>query len=284
MFRKSASLVSASLAAALFALLGSAVTHAQGTPNPAAPAAPDTPPEKETWKGPFGGTFTAGFAFLNDYSYRGISQTQRQVAVQASFGYETAPVSEKVPLSAYVSAWGSNINFPNTGASVEIDLNAGLRLKALDDKLTFDLGYIRYNYLGAPADLYFDFNEFGLVAGYDFGVAQLQAAVRYSPNFFANSGNAWYKWAQLTVPLPFLRVNENVAFKVVGSIGNQYVERYANYGIPNDNYWDWQAGIVVNVYGFDLSAIYTGTNLSVQDCLGTQNCASRVIVGISKAF
>ncbi|MBN9516717.1 MAG: hypothetical protein J0H97_25155, partial [Alphaproteobacteria bacterium] len=124
---------------ALFTICASASAYAQGTPNPAAPAAPDTPPEKETWKGPFGGTFTAGIAVLNDYSYRGISQTQRQVAVQASFGYETAPVSEKVPLSAYVSAWGSNINFPNTGASVEIDLNAGLRLKALDDKLTFDL-------------------------------------------------------------------------------------------------------------------------------------------------
>ena len=178
----------------------------------------------------------------------------------------------------------ARLNPAAEAARYGIDLNAGLRLKALDDKLTFDLGYIRYNYLGAPADLYFDFNEFGLVAGYDFGVAQLQAAVRYSPNFFANSGNAWYKWAQLTVPLPFIRVNENVAFKVVGSIGNQYVERYANYGIPNDNYWDWQAGIVVNVYGFDLSAIYTGTNLSVQDCLGTQNCASRVIVGISKSF
>ncbi|MCA0247269.1 MAG: hypothetical protein LCH93_11690, partial [Proteobacteria bacterium] len=75
MFRKSAS-----LAVAMLALLGSAAAYAQGTPNPAAPAAPDTPPEKETWKGPFGGTFTAGFAFLNDYSYRGISQTQRQVA------------------------------------------------------------------------------------------------------------------------------------------------------------------------------------------------------------
>ena len=268
---------------ALFTICASANVYAQGTPDPAAPTAP-APPEKEVWKGPFGGTFTAGIAVLNEYSYRGISQTQRQVAVQAAFGYETAPVSEKVPLSAYVSAWGSNVNFPGTGASVEIDLNAGLRLKALDDKLTFDLGYIRYNYLGAPENLYFDFNEFGLVAGYDFGVAQLQAAIRYSPNFFANSGNAWYKWGQITVPLPFLRVNENIAFKVFGNVGNQYVERFTNYGIPNDNYWDWQAGVVVNVYGFDLSAVYTGTNLSVQDCLGTQNCASRVIIGISKTF
>ncbi len=257
------------------------IAYAQGTPTP---QTPDAAPEKETWKAPFGGSFTAGFAVLNEYSYRGISQTQRQVAVQAAFGYETPTVSEKIPLSAYVGAWGSNVNFPGTGTFAEIDLLTGLRLKALDDKLTFDLGYIRYNYLSANSSLFYDFSEFGLVAGYDFGPAQLQAAVRYSPNFFANSGIAWYKWAQLTVPLSFVKVNENVSMKAFGNIGNQYVERFTNYGIPSDNYWDWQVGLVLSVYGFDLSAAYTGTNLSVQDCLGTQNCASRVIVGIAKAF
>lgn len=263
--------------AGAFMLLASCVASAQDKQEAAAP-------EKETWKGPFGGSFTAGFAVLNDYSYRGISQTQRQIAVQASFGYETAPVSEKVPLSAYVGAWGSNVNFPGTGTTAEIDLLAGLKLKALDDKLTFDLGYIRYNYVSAPADLFYDFNEFGLVAGYDFGVLQLNGAVRYSPNFFANSGVAWYKWAQAVVPMPFLHVNENVAFKAFASIGNQYVERFANYGIPSDNYWDWQIGLTVTVYGFDLTAAYTDTNIDVANCGGTQNCAGRVIIGISKTF
>jgi len=145
----------------------------------------------------------------------------------------------------------------------EIDLVTGLKLKLLDDKLTFDLGYIRYNYLGAPSDLFYDFNEFGLVAGYDFGVAQVSAAVRYSPNFFANSGNAWYKWASVTVPMPFLYVNENVAFKAFGTIGNQSVERFANYGIPNDNYWDWQLGATATVWGVDLTVAYTDTNIDV---------------------
>ncbi len=60
--------------------------------------------EKESWKAPFGGVFSATFAFTTDYSYRGISQTQRQVAPQAAIGYETAPVSENVLLSAYVGA------------------------------------------------------------------------------------------------------------------------------------------------------------------------------------
>ena len=254
---------------------------AQGTPDPATtPAAP----EKETWKAPFGGNFTAGFAVLNDYSYRGISQTQRQIAVQAALGYETPTVSEKIPLSAYVGAWGSNVNFPGTGTTAEIDLLTGRKLKLMDDKLTFDLGYIRYNYLSAPSNLFYDFSEFGLVAGYDFGVAQVSAAVRYSPNFFANSGNAWYKWASVTVPMPFLYVNENVAFKAFGTIGNQYVERFRNYGIGYNNYWDWQIGLGVTVYGVDLSIAYVDTNLTVPNCFNTMNCDARAIFMISKTF
>lgn len=243
-----------------------------------------TPPEKENWKAPFGGTFTATIAALNDYSYRGISQTQRQVAVQASAVYETRTFSEQIPLTAYAGAWASSVNFPNTGAAAEIDINGGFRLKAFDDKLSFDLGYTRYTYPGTPEALMYGFNEFSFVAGYDFGAAAVTGAVRYSPNFFANSGEAWYKWGQIAVPLPFLKVNENVSFKAFGTLGNQSVERFTNYGIPSNNYWDWQAGLIVSLYGFDFTAAYTGTNLSVQDCLGTQNCASRVIVGLSKTF
>ena len=41
--------------------------------------------EKETWKGPFGGTFSAGMTIASDYSYRGISQTQRSFAFQPTF-------------------------------------------------------------------------------------------------------------------------------------------------------------------------------------------------------
>jgi len=283
-------LLSALTGGALYLAVGCAVADAQTppattqTPTPPAPPSTPAPAEKETWKGPFGGTFTATFAFATDYSYRGISQTQREVAVQPAFGYETPSIGDKVAVSAYVGAWGSNVNFPGTGTTAEIDLLAGFRAKALDDKLTFDLGYIRYNYLSAPASLSYDFNEFGLVAGYDFGVAQVSAAVRYSPNFFANSGNAWYKWGQVTVPLPFIKINENVAFKLFGTIGNQYVERFTNYGIPSDNYWDWQVGLAVNVYGVDLSIAYVDTNIDVEGCLNTYNCAARAIFTISKSF
>jgi uncharacterized protein (TIGR02001 family) len=256
----------------------------QPTPGQGPAQTTEAPAVKETWKAPFGGTFTATFAAATDYSYRGISQTQRQVAVQPAFTYETPTVSENVALSAYVGAWGSNVYFGNTNPTIaEIDLIAGLRLKALNDKLTGDLGYIRYNYLGAPADLFYDFNEFGLVLGYDFGVAQIQGAVRYSPNFFANSGIAWYKWGQVTVPIPYT-FNENFAFKIYGAVGNQYVERFSNYGIGYNNYWDWQIGFTATVYGVDLTIAYIDTNLDVPYCGNTMNCDARAVFTISKTF
>jgi len=241
--------------------------------------------EKPVWHGPFGGTFSAGATFATDYSYRGISQTQRQVAFQPFLTYETPSVeSELASVSGYAGAWASNVYFPGTSTVAEVDIIAGVRAKAMNEKLTFDLGYIRYNYPGSDINLQYGFNEFGLVVGYDFGPVAISGAVRYSPNFFANSGNAWYKWAQAVVPLPFIKINENVSFKVFGTIGNQSVERFVNYGIPNDNYWDWQLGATATVWGVDLTVAYTDTNIDVAGCLNTQNCQSRTIFSVSKTF
>ena len=86
------------------------------------------------------------------------------------------------------------------------------------------------------------------------------------------------------MPLPFINFNENIAFKVFGTIGNQYVQRFANYGIPSNNYWDWQIGLTANVWGVDLTIAYVDTNVDVNGCLGSQNCAARAIFTISKTF
>jgi uncharacterized protein (TIGR02001 family) len=241
--------------------------------------------DKPAWHGPFGGTLSVGATFATDYSYRGISQTQRQVAFQPFLTYETpSAASEIASVSGYVGAWASNVYFPPTNAFAEVDIIAGVRGKAMNEKLTIDLGYIRYNYPGTDSTLAFGFNEIGLVVGYDFGPVAISGAVRYSPNFYANSGNAWYKWAQAVVPLPFININENVSFKLFGTIGNQSVERYINYGLPADNYWDWQLGATATVWGVDLTVAYTDTNISVAGCLNTYNCEGRVIFSVSKTF
>lgn len=146
--------------------------------------------DKPTWTGPFGGTFNANFAFVTDYSYRGLSQTQRGVAGQMGFGYETPAVSEKVPLTGYLQAWGSNVNFPNTGASFEVDTIAGARYKALGDKLLVDASFMRYNYPGAAQNTFFDFNEYGLLVSYDFDVVALTAGSTTAPTSSATPVSA----------------------------------------------------------------------------------------------
>ena len=86
------------------------------------------------------------------------------------------------------------------------------------------------------------------------------------------------------MPLPFIKINENIAFKVFGTIGSQYVERFANYGIGNNTYWDWQIGVTASVYGFDLSVAYVDTNLGVAGCGNTMNCDARALFTVSKTF
>lgn len=257
------------LGAALLTLTASAAARAE---------------DKPVWTGPFGGTFNAGFAVTSDYSYRGLSQTQRGVAGQATFGYETPAVSANIPLTGYLQAWGSNVSFPGTGASIELDTTAGVRYKALGDKLVFDASFLRYNYPGAAYSANLDFNEYGLLISYDFDVVQLTGGLHYSPNFFGGSGVAWYKQLLATVPLNFIKVNDNVSFKLFGSIGSQYVEKNTLYGIPNNDYWDWQLGITMTAFTVDFSIAYTDTNIDVPGCGGTYNCDARAIFTIGKTF
>lgn len=240
--------------------------------------------DKPVWTGPFGGTFNASFAVTTDYSYRGLSQTQRGVAGQAGFGYETPALSAAIPLTAYLQAWGSNVNFPGTGAAIEVDTIGGVRYKALADKLVLDASFMRYNYPGGAYNARLDFSEYGFLVGYDFDVVQLTAGLHYSPDFFGASGVAWYKQLLATVPLNFIKVNDNLSFKAFGSIGSQYVEKNALYGIPNNDYWDWQLGITMTAFTVDFSLAYTDTNIDVAGCAGTYNCEARAIFTVSKAF
>jgi uncharacterized protein (TIGR02001 family) len=239
---------------------------------------------EDRWNAPLGGTFSANFTVVSDYSFAGISQTQRQPAFQPGLYYRTPPVSENVQLWAYLALWGSNIDFPATGPGVEIDALGGLKLRAFDRRLGVDLGYVRYFYPGVPASLAYDYGDFVLSVGYDFDLLQLNGRVRYSPNSFGASGAAWNKRAQIVVPLPFLRVNENISFKGYGTLGNQWVERYLRYGIPSSDYWYWQTGLIISAYGVDVTFAYADTSIDIAGCGNTTNCQGRMIVGLSKTF
>lgn len=85
---------------------------------------------------------------VSDYRYRGISQTRLKPAVQAGVDYSYG--------AFYVGAWASTIkwikdNADSTGASVkgavELDIYGGYK-GAISEALAFDVGFLRYEYLG----------------------------------------------------------------------------------------------------------------------------------------
>jgi uncharacterized protein (TIGR02001 family) len=237
--------------------------------------------ESERWNAPFGGAFSANFTVASDYSYAGISQTQLGPAVQMGLDYRTPTFSAELPVWFYLTAWGSTINFPTTGPGVEVDLSGGFKFRAFDRKLSVDLGYLRYLYPGIPASYAYEYGDISLNVSYDFGFASLAARVRFSPNSFGNSGQSWNKRALLSVPLPFLKMGENISFKTYGSLGNIWVDRFTDYGLPSNDYWYWQIGLVTSAYGVDITVAYTDTSIEPAGCLNTAYCSGRVFARAS---
>lgn len=240
--------------------------------------------DAERWSAPFGGAFNATFTVTSDYSFAGISQTKLGPAAQIGLDYKTREFSAEVPIWFYASAWGSNYDFQTTGPGIEVDLAAGFKARVLDRKLSIDIGYIRYLFLGPPADLNYDYGDISLNVGYDFGFATLSGRVRVSPNSFGASGISANKRGLLSVPLPFLKFDENISFKAYGSVGNIWVQRFPLYGIPSPDYWYWQLGLVTSAYGFDFSVAYTDTSIERSGCGNTNYCAGRMFFSVTKAF
>lgn len=87
---------------------------------------------------------TSNVSLTTNYLYRGISQTAGGPAIQGGFDYAH-------PSGLYVGVWGSSITwvgqgFGATGAGTELDTYFGYRGGS---DLTYDVGFLRYNYLGS---------------------------------------------------------------------------------------------------------------------------------------
>jgi len=86
---------------------------------------------------------TANVGVTSNYVFRGETQTDDGLAVQGGidFTHETG---------IFAGAWASNVEFAND-KGYEFDLYAGYNFK-VNDKVTFDIGYITYQYTGINGD------------------------------------------------------------------------------------------------------------------------------------
>jgi uncharacterized protein (TIGR02001 family) len=88
--------------------------------------------------------FSTNVSLTTNYLYRGISQTGAKPAIQGGFDYAGAS-------GVYAGVWGSSISWVSDGglgtnAGLELDTYAGY--KGTAGAVSYDVGFLRYNYPG----------------------------------------------------------------------------------------------------------------------------------------
>ncbi len=206
-------------------------------------------------------TVSANVALTTDYVFRGISQSNEEAAIQGGMDYAHES-------GLYLGVWGSSVDLPD--AQTELDFYAGINGSI--DKLVWDVGALYYYYPGNDSE--YDFWEAAFALGYDFDIFSVSLGLNYSPEFYADTGDAWYYAAYLDVPLPY-------DFSLAAHIGRQTIDDNTTFGSPD--YTDWAIGLGYSWEGFDLGLTYTDTDLDEPgEC--ADGCAERVVFNVSRSF
>lgn len=168
-------------------------------------------------------------AFVSDYLFRGVSQTDNGPAIQGGLDLTTGS-------GFYLGAWGSNIEFGE--GSMELDIYGGWSGQ-ITDHLSADAGVIHYEYPQGDTEtdelsyqeLYASISYSGLGLG-----------IHWSPDYFGTDVDQYqYYYLSYDLDLP-------MSWSAGASLGiNQFenAEEMSRFlgiaGDEGDNYQDWKA-------------------------------------------
>ncbi|MFO1154832.1 MAG: TorF family putative porin [Rhodospirillales bacterium] len=230
--------------------------------------------EEESW---LPGEISADVALVSDYIFRGITNTDHNPAIQGGLSYS---VDVGLPYAVpYAAFWGSNVDFDDGGeATVELDMGFGLSGTLAG--VEWDLGGLYYAYPGANSHLDYNYWEIPLKLSYPIGDQfSLISQYAFSPNYFADSGQAHYllaggRWEQPIGPT-------TLAFEA--TTGHQWIADNGAYGV--DDYQDWRIGLSLTIEKITLGVAYTDTTLSKSQCFGgTNQCEPRAVFSLGASF
>ena len=243
--------------------------------NAFAQSGPDA--EKAVSETPVASPFTANVTLVNDYRYRGISQSAGKPAIQGGFDYAHES-------GFYIGNWNSSISWVQdmgaVTAPVEMDFYAGYKKEVLPG-LTGDIGVLQYYYpMTSPitngAMVSPNTTEVYIGGAYEF----LTFKYSYSlTNLFgtANSSGSSYLDLGANYDTGWYGVTLN------GHVGYQAVNRNSFY-----TYVDWKLGATKDLgNGFAVSAAYIGTNANTGayvSNVGSSNSKGTGIIALTKTF
>lgn len=211
-------------------------------------------------------TVSGSVALVSDYRFRGVSQTDREMAVQGG-------VSVSHESGFYVGTWASNLAGWGTfgGSNMELDIYGGYATSL--GGLNVDVGLTWYMYPGGADTT--DFAEPYVKLSGDLGPVNLLAGVAYAPKQEAlgNYSNTpqsrgqkqdnLYLWgdAAFGVPNTPLTLKGHIGY----SDGNPGLGPNGTSIAPTGKYWDWMLGADVAVGPLTLGVAYVDTSISKAD-------------------
>jgi uncharacterized protein (TIGR02001 family) len=219
--------------------------------------------------------FGGDVAITSDYVFRGISNSDNKPAVSGDVTYSYEP------LGIYASLWASSINFNAPDDTVETDWTAGIGGSFFNTGLSYDLGNVYYWYPGNSPSQHgygnYNYDEVYFGLSYDFSsvpfTPSVGAKVYYSPDFFGETGDAYYIDGSIGFSLPH-------DFSLNTHVGHQYID---NNGGASTEYTDWKIGLSKEVFGFGLDVSYTAVDDQAATC-GSTLCGDKVFFTISRGF
>jgi len=207
---------------------------------------------------------TGNVSMATDYVWRGISQTDNQMAISGGLDYSHES-------GIYVGTWASNIDasIGDNGhdPQVELDLYGGYRGEA--GPISYDLGLIQYTYPGFTS-----INTVEVYAGGGYKISDMVSAsakYSYSSDWFDTGDSAWRLEAAVDVSLP-------MDFGLSAGLAKNDGDAFGN-----NDYMDYKVGLSKSLVGLDFGLTYTDTDLSTAEC-GSNICDSKVVFSVSKSL
>lgn len=219
-------------------------------------------------------TVSGAATIASDYRFRGVSQSDRQMAVQG--GITIAHES-----GVYVGTWASNLAGWGTfgGANMELDLIGGYKAR-LADNATLDAGLTWYMYPGGAAKT--DFAEPYVKLSGTTGPATLTAGAAYAPGqqaigkWYATGADAaagtytspgakddnLYLWGDGAVALSGTPVTARA--HIGHGRGQDGLGPNATAVAPTGSYWDWSLGADVTFDKLTLNLSYVDTDITAR--------------------
>lgn len=196
-------------------------------------------------------TFTYNVGLYSQYIFRGLTQTNEEIAVQGGVDYAHSS-------GFYLGAWASNVSWLEdaaayTSSSLELDLYGGFASTIADTGIGYNIGLLQYIYPGdaLPGIKKAETTEVYGSLSYKWLAAKVSVVASDGAFGFRNADGSWYA-----------EVNANYPILDTGITANLHLGRqeFTGQGTNVYDYTDWKIGATKSwSNGVNLGAYYTDT-------------------------